>query len=238
MSAEQQPLPEKPTGPVPEEPLPAWSLPADAVDRISLPEIWPGEITRDWAWGGATGAGVRICVLDSRLVAGRSQARSAASVIPRFVAVSWSWGGKVSPSSSINRPVTTSGAPTVGTCPQANNTNNAASISATTNITNSVTSQCVSVYTPPTLTKSFNPTSIGVGGTSALRLTLTNPAANGVALTGVSVNDPLGTYNLSVAAPVTSPRLRDRLSMPEMTPRCSAWISVMTAVLLAVWNSA
>jgi subtilisin len=45
--------------------LPAWSLPADGVERIALPEIWPGEITRDWAWGGATGAGVKICVLDS-----------------------------------------------------------------------------------------------------------------------------------------------------------------------------
>jgi subtilisin len=48
-----------------EEPLPAWSLPAEAVDGITLPEVWPGEITRDWAWGGAAGAGVRICVLDS-----------------------------------------------------------------------------------------------------------------------------------------------------------------------------
>ncbi len=48
-----------------EEPLPAWSLPTDAVERIALPEAWPGQITRDWAWGGATGAGVRVCVLDS-----------------------------------------------------------------------------------------------------------------------------------------------------------------------------
>jgi subtilisin family serine protease len=48
-----------------EEPLPAWSLPADAVGRIALPEPWPGRITREWAWGGATGAGVRVCVLDS-----------------------------------------------------------------------------------------------------------------------------------------------------------------------------
>jgi subtilisin family serine protease len=48
-----------------EAPLPAWSLPAEAVERIALPEQWPGEITREWAWGGATGAGVRVCVLDS-----------------------------------------------------------------------------------------------------------------------------------------------------------------------------
>ena len=51
--------------PVTEEPLPAWSLPTEAVERIALPEAWPGEVTRDWAWGGATGAGVRICILDS-----------------------------------------------------------------------------------------------------------------------------------------------------------------------------
>jgi subtilisin len=47
------------------EPLPAWSLPADAVDRIALPSDWPERVTRDWAWGGATGAGVQICILDS-----------------------------------------------------------------------------------------------------------------------------------------------------------------------------
>jgi subtilisin len=48
-----------------EEPLPAWSLPAEAVERIALPEAWPGRITREWAWGDATGSGVRVCVLDS-----------------------------------------------------------------------------------------------------------------------------------------------------------------------------
>ncbi len=55
-----------------EEPLPAWSLPAEAVERIALPEQWPGQITREWAWGGATGAGVRVCVLDSGVEAGHS----------------------------------------------------------------------------------------------------------------------------------------------------------------------
>ena len=39
-----------------------------------------------------------------------------------------------------------------------------------------------------------------MNGTTALRLTLTNPAANGVALTGVSVTDPLGTFQLAVAS--------------------------------------
>lgn len=38
--------------------------------------------------------------------------------------------------------------------------------------------------------------------------------------------------------PVIRPRLRAKFSMPEMTPRWSGRTSVMTAVLLAVWNSA
>ena len=45
--------------------LPAWSLPKDAVDRIALPADWPERVTREWALGGSTGAGVRVCILDS-----------------------------------------------------------------------------------------------------------------------------------------------------------------------------
>ena len=45
--------------------LPAWSLPKDAVDRIALPAHWPERVTREWALDGATGAGVRVCILDS-----------------------------------------------------------------------------------------------------------------------------------------------------------------------------
>jgi subtilisin family serine protease len=56
-----------------EEELPAWSLPADAVERIALPEEWPGQVNREWAWGGATGAGARVCVLDSGIEAGHPQ---------------------------------------------------------------------------------------------------------------------------------------------------------------------
>ena len=46
-----------------EEELPAWSLPAEAVDQITLPIAWPERVTRDWAWGGSTGKGVRVCIL-------------------------------------------------------------------------------------------------------------------------------------------------------------------------------
>jgi subtilisin family serine protease len=47
------------------EPLPAWSLPAEEVERIALPAHWPERVTPDWAMDGATGAGVRVCILDS-----------------------------------------------------------------------------------------------------------------------------------------------------------------------------
>jgi subtilisin family serine protease len=45
--------------------LPAWSLPKDAVERIALPAEWPERVTREWAFGGSTGKGARVCILDS-----------------------------------------------------------------------------------------------------------------------------------------------------------------------------
>jgi subtilisin len=47
------------------EPLPAWSLAGDAAARITVPVEWPERVTRDWAWGGSSGAGVSVCILDS-----------------------------------------------------------------------------------------------------------------------------------------------------------------------------
>jgi subtilisin family serine protease len=57
---------------VTEEPadLPAWSLPAGAADRISIGVDWPEQVTREWAFGGSTGKGVRVCILDSGIEAG------------------------------------------------------------------------------------------------------------------------------------------------------------------------
>jgi subtilisin len=52
------------------ETLPAWSLPKDAVDRIALPGHWPERVTHEWAFGGSTGKGARICILDSGVEAG------------------------------------------------------------------------------------------------------------------------------------------------------------------------
>ena len=50
--------------------LPAWSLPAGAGERIAIGVDWPERVTRDWAFGGATGKGVRVCILDSGIEAG------------------------------------------------------------------------------------------------------------------------------------------------------------------------
>jgi subtilisin family serine protease len=47
------------------EPLPAWSLPAGAEKAIQLAVEWPAVVSREWAWGGSTGKGVRVCILDS-----------------------------------------------------------------------------------------------------------------------------------------------------------------------------
>jgi len=48
-----------------DEALPAWSLPAESVERIAVPVTLPEQVTREWAWGGSSGAGVRVCILDS-----------------------------------------------------------------------------------------------------------------------------------------------------------------------------
>ena len=53
-----------------DEDLPAWSLPATAGESIRLPSNWPERVTREWAFGGSTGAGARVCVLDSGIEPG------------------------------------------------------------------------------------------------------------------------------------------------------------------------
>ncbi len=53
--------------------LPAWSLigSAPAVSELAFP---PGrEAAREWAWGGSTGEGVTVCVLDSGIEPGHPQ---------------------------------------------------------------------------------------------------------------------------------------------------------------------
>ncbi len=62
--AQQEPTPES------AESLPAWSLAAGAGKQISIGVDWPEQVTREWAWGGSTGKGVRVCILDSGVEAG------------------------------------------------------------------------------------------------------------------------------------------------------------------------
>ena len=45
--------------------VPAWSLRATAVDEIALAPPWPERPTREWVFGGSTGEGARVCILDS-----------------------------------------------------------------------------------------------------------------------------------------------------------------------------
>ncbi len=57
------------------EPAPLDPLPAYAVDRASVQTLqgahpWPERVTREWALGGSTGAGARVCVVDSGIEAG------------------------------------------------------------------------------------------------------------------------------------------------------------------------
>ena len=67
------------------EPLPAWSLPAGAEKDIALAVEWPAEVSREWAFGGSTGSGVRVCILDSGVEPNHPLGRAArgAVAVPR-----------------------------------------------------------------------------------------------------------------------------------------------------------
>jgi subtilisin len=69
---------------------PAWSLPAGRAHEIRLPVEWPGEVTRDWAWGGSSGKDVRVCILDS----GVDADHQSVGRIDQAVAVSMGEDGK------------------------------------------------------------------------------------------------------------------------------------------------
>ena len=45
--------------------LPAWSMDRDAALATALRSPFPLSDAREWAWGGSTGDGVRVCVIDS-----------------------------------------------------------------------------------------------------------------------------------------------------------------------------
>jgi subtilisin family serine protease len=45
--------------------LPAWSRPAGTAGEMAMAADWPERITREWALGGSTGKGIKVCILDS-----------------------------------------------------------------------------------------------------------------------------------------------------------------------------
>lgn len=45
--------------------LPAWSLEREVARSERLPAVWPLDDPREWGWGGSTGAGVSVCIIDS-----------------------------------------------------------------------------------------------------------------------------------------------------------------------------
>ena len=48
-----------------QKPFPAWSLPREAAETIGMSNPLPQRVDREWAIEGSTGAGVRVCILDS-----------------------------------------------------------------------------------------------------------------------------------------------------------------------------
>jgi subtilisin len=42
-----------------------WNALGRSLDELAVRVDWPQEVTREWAWGGSTGRGVRVCIVDS-----------------------------------------------------------------------------------------------------------------------------------------------------------------------------
>lgn len=84
-------------------------------------------------------------------------------------------------------------------------TNTTGAVSSTNQGTGNTASATLTVIAPPTITKTFSPTSMPIGATSTLTLNFANPAANGaVALTGVAVSDALPAGLQVAATPATT----------------------------------
>ena len=106
-------------------------------------------------------------------------------------------GGTIAASSSCTFSVNVTG---IAAGTQNNTTGN---VTSTEGGTGGTASASVNVVAPPSIAKVFNPSSIALNATTSLTFTITNPAANTVALTGVAFTDTLPT-GLTVANATSS----------------------------------
>jgi uncharacterized repeat protein (TIGR01451 family) len=81
-----------------------------------------------------------------------------------------------------------------------NKNNTTSQITSVEGGTGGAASASITVVAPPSIAKAFNPTTIAVNGVSTLMFTITNPAANTVAETGVAFTDALPA-GIVIAAP-------------------------------------
>jgi subtilisin len=57
-------------GPAAEAPPLTWNALGRNVAELAVQSDWPEVVTREWAWGGSSGRGVRVCVVDSGIEGG------------------------------------------------------------------------------------------------------------------------------------------------------------------------
>jgi subtilisin len=67
--------------PASDESLPAYAVDRAAVQRLRGARPWPEAVTRDWALGGSTGRGARVCVVDSGIEAGHPRVGGVAGAV-------------------------------------------------------------------------------------------------------------------------------------------------------------
>lgn len=82
--------------------------------------------------------------------------------------------------------------------------NTTSTVTTNESVTGSPASASIDVVAPPVITKAFGSASILLNGTTSLTITITNPAANAVALTGVAFTDPMPGGIMVVDVPFNS----------------------------------
>lgn len=144
--------------------------------------------------------GVRVQVADT-LPVGLSYVSNTAPTAGTFDPLYFLWDiPNLANGASASMTITVSGT-SAGTF---TNTAVVASDNNETNIANNTATAALTVLNPPTVTKSFNASAIGVNGTSVQTITLTNP--NATAITGAAFTDtyPANMRNTSSAAGATT----------------------------------